>query len=86
VDLNHYDRMVSGVDACVTYASNEAKGIKTMKATYEVSALKMGVKYYVEHQYGPLTHTPNMSSRVVRRLSSRTRARQRQHSQRHGHP
>ena len=53
VDLNHYDRMVSGVDACVMYASNEAKGIKTMKATYEVSALKMGVKYYVEHQCGP---------------------------------
>jgi len=54
MDLNNYDRMVSGVDRCVTYASNEAgSGVQTVRSEYEISALHMKYKYYVEHTYDP---------------------------------
>lgn len=53
MDLNNYDRMVSGVDRCVTYASNQAGGVQTVRSAYEISALHMKLKYYVEHTYDP---------------------------------
>ena len=53
MDLNSYDRMVSGVDSCVTYASNQASGLQTVKSTYDISAAKMRFKYFVEHTYDP---------------------------------
>jgi len=53
MDLNSYDRMVSGVDQCVTYASHEDSGLRTVKSTYEISAAHMKFKYFVEHTFDP---------------------------------
>jgi len=53
LDLNAYDRMVAGVDRCVTYASNDLGATRTIKSTYEISALHMRLKYFVEHTYDP---------------------------------
>lgn len=54
MDLNHYDRMVSGVDSNLVYASNTAAGgVQTVKSAYEISALHMKFKYYVEHTFDP---------------------------------
>lgn len=51
VDFDAYDRMVSGVNSCVTYCSNTDGGRQTTKATYEISALHLKLKYFVEHHY-----------------------------------
>ena len=56
MDLDAYDRMVSGVDSCVTYASSDASGVRVVKSTYEISALHMRFKYFVEHVYDPKAH------------------------------
>lgn len=53
MDLNKYPEMVSGCDACATYADTNQNGIQTVKATYEISALHMKFKYYVTHVYDP---------------------------------
>lgn len=54
VDFDAYDRMVSGVDSCVTYCSStEGSGLQTTKATYQISALHLKLKYFVEHHYDP---------------------------------
>jgi hypothetical protein len=53
LDLNAYDRMVSGVDSCLTYCSSDSGGLQTVKSTYEISALHMKYKYYVEHTFDP---------------------------------
>lgn len=53
MDLNAYDRMVSGVDSCVRYASAESHGVQTVKAEYEIHALHLKYKYFVEHTYDP---------------------------------
>lgn len=53
VDFNKYSQMVSGVDRCVTYASCEGDGLQTTKSTYEISALHLRLKYYMEHTYSP---------------------------------
>jgi hypothetical protein len=55
MDVDHYDRMVSGVDACVTYANNDggASGVRTVKSTYDISALHLKMRYFVEHTYDP---------------------------------
>ena len=60
MDLNSYDRMVSGVDSCVVYASHDegvggkgGKGVQTVKSTYEISAMHMKYKYFVEHVFDP---------------------------------
>ncbi len=55
MDLDKYDQMVSGVDSCVTYASaeDEAAGVQTVKSTYEIQALHLKLKYFIEHTYAP---------------------------------
>jgi len=53
MDVDAYDRMVSGVDRCVTYASSESSGMRTVKSTYEISALNIKYTYHVEHLYDP---------------------------------
>ena len=53
MDLNAYDRMVSGVDSCVTYCSDTSNSLQTVKSTYEISALHMKYKYFVEHVFDP---------------------------------
>lgn len=54
MDLDAYDHMVSGVDSCVTYASNdESGGVKCVKSAYDISAMGMKFKYFVEHMYDP---------------------------------
>lgn len=54
MDVNHYDRMVSGVDGCVTYAANEGEGgVRTVKSTYDIHALHLKMRYFVEHTYDP---------------------------------
>lgn len=49
MDLNAYGRMVSGVDRCVTYESAEESGVQTVKSEYDISALHLKYKYFVEH-------------------------------------
>jgi len=53
MDLNKYDQMVSGVDSNVIYASTNAGSVQSVKSTYEISALHMKFKYFVEHNYDP---------------------------------
>jgi len=53
MDLNAYGRMVSGVDRCVTYESAEESGVQTVKSEYDISALHLKYKYFVEHTYDP---------------------------------
>ena len=36
-DLDRYDKMVQGVDSCVSYASNEEGGVRTYKSEYKCS-------------------------------------------------
>ena len=50
MDLNKYDQMVSGVDSNVIYASTNAGSVQSVKSTYEISALNMKFKYFVEHK------------------------------------
>lgn len=53
MDLDKYPKMVSGVDACATYDSKTDKGVTTVKSVYEISAVHMKLKYYMEHHYDP---------------------------------
>ena len=53
MDINKYPEMVSGVDSCVTYADTNQNGVQIVKSIYEISALHMKFKYYVQHTYDP---------------------------------
>jgi len=53
MDFQNYDTMVSGVDSCVNYVSYTEAGVQTVKSTYEISAVHMKFKYFVEHTYDP---------------------------------
>jgi len=53
MDLSKYDKMVSGVDANVIYASAGSGGVQTIKSAYEISAIHLKFKYYVIHTYDP---------------------------------
>jgi len=53
MDLDNYDRMVSGVDSCVRYASFDDGKTQTVKSTYDISAVGLKFRYYVKHTYDP---------------------------------
>lgn len=49
-DLDRYDKMVQGVDSCVSYMSNEEGGVRTYKSEYKIHAGAMKFTYYMEHR------------------------------------
>lgn len=56
MDFNKYPEMVSGVEGCSTYSNslvNQETGIRSVKSTYSIKALHMGLTYYIEHTYDP---------------------------------
>lgn len=53
MDLERYDQMVSGVDCVANYADYQQDGTQTVKSSYEIHALHMKFKYFVEHTYDP---------------------------------
>lgn len=54
MDIDRYPDMVSGVENCASYATDEAKdGVRTVKSTYEIKALHLKLKYFIEHTYDP---------------------------------
>jgi len=56
MDLNAYDRMVSGIDSCIVYADNEENGLRTVKSAYQISVMHMKFKYFVKHVFNPASN------------------------------
>jgi len=53
IDFDKYPKMVSGVNQCDTYDTKTDGGVTTVKSLYEISAVHMKLKYYMEHHYDP---------------------------------
>jgi len=53
MDLEQYPRMVSGVVACANYDSSTTGNVQKILSEYDIKALHLRFKYYMEHQYDP---------------------------------